>query len=177
MGIFRREKKSEIGQQVATAIATSDNARPQSSQDALDQTLGIGKLLLSDEGTERLITALTMVQEKDESGTVKNYLKPTFAALRIQSGYTPRASRLDPIDVEIGIREGTCIFRRAKMNMTEAEYESGAALIADAILNAVVIPNYLSANKGFLAKLTKVSPRSMEVTYREGKKEREGFTP
>lgn len=175
MGLFRKEKDlSEIGQAMAIGIAQNDSARPQSSQDALDQSLGIGPFLLYDEDIQRLVRSMAFVKGKDENGKPKVYVNPKFAALAIQASYTPRASKFAPIDAEIGIRRAAMIFRRAKMKMNEAEYEAGGALVADAILNTIVNPNYLSAIDGFLVKMTKVSPRSMEVTYREDKRKNVG---
>lgn len=176
MGLFRRNRESsEMGKAMAAGIVQSENQRPQSSQDALDQALGIGPYLLYDDDIQGLIRSMAFVKKEDG----KVYVNPKFAALAIQASYTPRASRFEAIDAEIGIRRGAMIFRRIKMKMTEAEYEAGGALVADAILNTIVIPNYLSAVGGFLAKLTKVSPKQMEVTYREdkGRKASESFTP
>jgi hypothetical protein len=169
---------SEIGQAMAIGVAQSDSARPQASQDALDQALGIGPYLLKDEEMQKLISSMAFVKRVDEDGKPQIFVKPSYAALKIQASYTPRASKFKAIDAEIGMRRARMIFRRAKMKMTEAEYEAGGALVADAILNTIVIPNYLSAVDGFLVKMTKVSPRSMEVTYREDKsKNVRGFTP
>ncbi len=170
----RKEERNELGASMAAGLAASENSRPQSSQDALDQTLGINPYLLYDEETLRLIQSLAYQRTEDNRVLVN----PKFAALAIASSYTPRASKLDPIDAEIAIREASCIVRRIKMKMTEAEYEAGGALVCDAILNTVIVPNNLSGVNGFIAKLTKVSPKSMEVTYREDKsKTREGFQP
>jgi len=166
---------SEIGQSMAIGIAQNDSARPQSSQDALDQALGIGPFLLYDEEIQRLVRSMAFVKKgENKDGTPKVFVNPKFAALAIQASYTPRASKFKPIDAEIGMRRAAMIFRRAKMKMNEAEYEAGGALVADAILNTVVNPNYLSAVDGFLVKMTKVSPRSMEVTYREDKRKNTG---
>jgi len=159
---------------MAAGIAQADSSRPQSSQDALDQSLGIGPYLLYDEEIQRLIRSMAFVKHEDG----KVYVNPKFAALAIQASYTPRASKFEAIDAEIGMRRAAMIFRRAKMKMNEAEYEAGGALVADAVLNTVVNPNYLSAVGGFLVKMTKVSPRSMEVTYREDKRKNVGtFQP
>lgn len=179
MGLFRRkEERNEIGQSMAAGMAASENSRPQSSQDALDQTLGINPYLLYDEESLRMIQSLAFQKQEDGQGNSKVLVNPKFAALAIAAGYTPRASKLDAIDAEIAIREAYCIIRRIKMKMTEAEYEAGGALVCDAILNTVIIPNNLSGVGGFIAKLTKVSPKSMEVTYREDKtKNKESFSP
>jgi len=159
---------------MAAGIAQAENGRPQSSQDALDQALGIGPYLLYDDDIQRLVRSMAFV--KGEDGKV--FVNPKFAALAIQASYTPRASKFEAIDAEIGMRRAAMIFRRAKMKMTESEYEAGGALVADAILNTVVNPNYLSAINGFLVKMTKVSPKSMEVTYREDKRKNAGsFAP
>lgn len=174
MPLLRRKKeRDEVGLSLAGSLANSETSRPQSSQDALDQSLGIGPYLLYDEDVQNLIRSLAFVKGPD--GNIR--VNPKYAALAIQASYTPRASKLDPIDAEIAIREASCVTRRIKMKMNKAEYESGGALVVDAVLNAVIIPNNLSAINGFLAKLTKVSPKSMEVTYREGKGKNEGFNP
>lgn len=156
---------------MAAGIAQAENSRPQSSQDALDQSLGIGPYLLYDDDIQRLVRSMAFVKD-DKTGKV--FVNPKFAALAIQASYTPRASRFEAIDAEIGMRRAAMIFRRAKMKMSEGEYEAGGALVADAILNTVVNPNYLSAVGGFLVKMTKVSPKSMEVTYREDKRKNAG---
>lgn len=159
-----------MGQAMSAGLAQTESARPQSSQDALDQALGIGPYLLYDEDVQRLIKSIAFM--KDGSGKIT--VDPKFAALAIQASYTPRASRFEAIDAEIGMRRAAIIFRRAKMKMTEEEYEAGGALVADAVLNTVVNPNYLSAVGGFLVKMTKVSPKSMEVTYREDRRKNVG---
>lgn len=159
---------------MAAGLAASENSRPQSSQDALDQTLGINPYLLYDEEALRVIQSLAF--QKQEDGKV--LVNPKYAALVLAAGYTPRASKLDPLDAEIMIRENYCVTRRIKMKMSEAEYEAGGALVVDSVLNNVIIPNDLSGVGGFIAKLTKVSPKSMEVTYREDKsKAKESFNP
>lgn len=165
---------SEIGQAMAIGIAQNDSARPQSSQDALDQALGIGPFLLYDENIQRLISSMAFRKIKDEEGKDKIVVDPKLASVAIQASYTPRASKFEAIDAEIGMRRASMICRRAKMKMTEAEYEAGGALVIDAVLNSVINPNYLSAVGGFMAKMTKVSPRSMEVTYREDKRKNVG---
>lgn len=178
LGLGRKKEKSELGQALALGITQADTARPQSSQDALDQALGIGPFLLYDEDVQKMIRSMAFVKTVDEEGKPHVYVNPKFAALAIQASYTPRASKFAPIDAEIGMRRAAMIFRRAKMKMTEGEYEAGGALVADAVLNTVVNPNYLSAIDGFLVKMTKVSPRSMEVTYREDKNKKvSGFQP
>lgn len=176
MGLLRRGGNSEMGMALAGGLANSENTRPQSSQDALDQTLGIGKLLLYDEDTLNMIRSLAFTKQKDGSYLVN----PRLAALAIASTYLVRASKLAPVDIEIGIREATAEAIMAKIKMKRAEAEAGGGLIVDAILNSIIIPNYLSSNGGFLAKLTKVSPKYMEVSYREdkGRKAGEGsFAP
>lgn len=176
MGLLRRDRSnSEMGKAMASGIVQSENSRPQSSQDALDQALGIGPYLLYDDDVQKMIQSLAFF--KDSQNNVR--VNPMFAALAIQASYTPRASKFDAIDAEIAIREAYCITRRIKMKMSEGEYEAGGALVADAILNTIIIPNQLSAIGGFLAKLTKVNPKSMEVTYREdkGRKDSGGFNP
>lgn len=179
MNLFNRKKqRDEMGQSMAASIVNSDLSRPQSSQDQLDQSMGINPYLLQDKETMGLIQSLAFVRGESDDVTVI----PKFAALAIQSGYTPRASNLSKIDAEIGIITARMIARRVKMKMTETEYEAGGALVVDAILNTIVTPNYLSGIGGFTAKMTKVSPRSMEVTYREdkgraGKSSGENFGP
>lgn len=159
---------------MAAGLANSENSRPQSSQDALDQALGISPFLLYDDEIQQLIRSMAFVRLED--GTIR--VNPKYAALAIQASYTSRASKFDPIDAEIAIREAYCVTRRIKMKMSEDEYEAGGALVVDSVLNAIIIPNNLSAINGFLAKLTKVSPKSMEVTYREDKrKQPESFSP
>lgn len=167
MRIFgRKEPKSDMGQAMAAGLAQSELQRPQSSQDALDQALGINPYLLYSEEAIALIKALAIQPNKDGTYVVN----PRYAALLIQADYTPRASFMAPIDAEIGIRRAAIMIRRIKMKMTEAEYESGGALVADSVHNTIITPNYLSGIEGKIAKLTKVSPKSMEVTYREAKK-------
>lgn len=176
LGLGRKKESSEMGKAMASGLAQSENSRPQSSQDALDQSLGIGPYLLYDNDIQQLIRSMAFVRNEDG----KIYVNPKFAALAIQSSYTPRASKFDAIDAEIAIREAYCIARRIKMKMTEDEYESGGALVVDSVLNTIIIPNNLSAIGGFTAKLTKVSPKTMEVTYREdkGRNGKEGgFSP
>lgn len=162
-----------MGAAMAAGLAQSENSRPQSSQDALDQSLGMGPYLLADDDMQRMIRSLA--SWKDDKN--KTHVNPIYAAMAVQASYTPRASFMDDIDTEIGILGARMVFRRIKMKMSEQEYESGGALIADAILNTIVIPNYLSARGGFMVKMIKVSPKSMEVTYREdkGKKPTEGI--
>lgn len=164
----RKRENSEMGQAMAAGLAQSEN-RPQSSQDALDQALGIGPYLLYDEDIQRLIRSMALTKKGN-----KTFADPRFVAIAIQSGYLARASKLDPIDIEIALREAAVIARRVKMKMSEAEYEAGGALVVDAIFNGVIVPNYLSAKDGFIAKMTKVSPKSMEVTYREDRRKNVG---
>ena len=169
-----KEEKNEMGQSMAMGLAASENSRPQSSQDALDQALGINPYLLYDEEALRVIQSLAFQRQNDG----KVLVNPRYAALVLAAGYTPRASKLETIDAEIAIRENRCICRRIKMKMQEGEYEAGGALVVDATLNTIIIPNNLSGVGGFIAKLTKVSPKSMEVTYREDKsKTKESFNP
>lgn len=182
MRILHREQKSEMGAAMASGMANSEMSRPQSSQDQLDQALGINPFLLYDSDAQDLIRSLAFVKTvkegKDGGEPTESFtVLPKFAALAIQSGYTVRASNLTPIDAELGILSAKMVCRRIKMKMTEQEYEAGGALIVDAVLNSIIIPNNLSAIGGFIAKMTKVSPKSMEVTYREAKKAGEGFTP
>lgn len=169
MGIFRKKEKSEMGQAMATGLMQADQSRPQSSDDALAQSLGIGPYLLYDDDIQQLIRSIAFQVKTGEDGKTHAFVNPKFAALAIQASYTPRASKFSGIDAEIAILEARCVVRRIKMKMSEDEYEAGGALVADAILNTVIIPNYLSGIDGFLAKLTKVSPKQMEVTYREDK--------
>lgn len=164
MGLLRREK-NEMGMAMAGALANSENTKPQSSQDALDQTLGIGKLLTFDQETLAMIRGLAFFKQKDGSIGVR----PQFAVTAIGASYLARVSKLDPIDAEIGIREATAQAIMVKMKFTRSEMESGAGLVVDAIVNSVIIPNWLSGRGGFLAKLLKVSPKYMEVSYREDK--------
>jgi len=175
MGLLRRGEKSEMGMALAGGLANAENSRPQSSQDALDQVLGIGKLLFYDEDTLNMIRALAFQKQPDG----KYLVNPRLAALAIASSYIPRASKLEPVDAEIGIREAEAEAILAKMKMTREEAEAGGGLIVDAILNTVIIPNYLSARGGFMAKLSKVSPKYMEISYREdkGRKADAGFAP
>lgn len=164
MGLLRKEK-NEIGMAMAGAMAQSENSRPQSSQDALDQTLGIGKVLAYDEQTLALIRALAFHKKPDGSYGVN----PRFAAIAVGASYLARVSKLTDLDAEIGIREATAQAILVKMKFTRDEMESGAGLVVDAILNSTTVPNWLSGRGGFLAKLLKVSPKYMEVSYREDK--------
>lgn len=171
-----------MGMALAAGLAQSENTRPQSSQDALEQALGINPYLLYDDDTMKLIRSLAFVpQGRDkESGQVVYSVNAKFVALAIQSSYTARASKFEALDAEIMLREAYCIARGLKMNMTDDEYEAGGALVVDAVTNAIIVPNILSGVGGFMAKLTKVTPKSMEVTYREDKSKHptgESFNP
>lgn len=166
---------------LAAGVVQSENSRPQSSQDALEQALGINPYLLYDEDTLKLIRSLAFVPIKDQSGKVVSYnVNAKFVALAIQASYTARASKYEAIDAEIMLRRASRILRDITMGMDDDEYETGAALIVEAVFNGVITPNILSGINGFMAKLTKVSPKSMEVTYREDKSKNptgESFRP
>lgn len=165
-----------MGMAMAGAIANSETNRPQSSQDQLDQILGIGKLLFYDEQTLALIQGLAV--RKDEKGQLNANVR--FMVMAIASSYLARVSKLETVDAEIGIREATAQSIMVKMKLTRDEMEAGAGLLIDAILNTIITPNWLSGRGGFMAKLAKVSPKYMEVSYREdkGRKGNEGsFAP
>jgi len=167
LGLFRRNKNegSEVGKAMASGLAQAENSRPQSSADALAQELGINPYLLRDEDTLGLIRSLAF--SRDSSGEV--IVNPNFAALAISSSYLVRASKIDAVDAEILLRKTRVVFRHATMKMSEAEYESGAALICEAIYNHIITPNILSGINGFMSKLMKVSPKTMSISYREDK--------
>lgn len=167
---------------LAAGVVNSENSRPQSSQDALEQALGINPYLLYDEETLKLVRSLAFVPVRDDkTGKVVKYIvNAKFVALAIQSSYTARASKYEPIDAEIMLRRASRICRDITMGMDDDEYEAGAALIVESVFNGIITPNILSGINGFMAKLTKVSPKSMEITYREDKNKNpsgESFRP
>lgn len=167
--------KDEMGAAMAAGAANADLNRPQSSEDALREAYGVNLLLLADEQPLRVVEALAFPRNADGSFANAN---PKFAALLVQCSYLPRASFLDKYDAEIGICQARINCRHITMQMTEEELEGGGGIFVQSVLNAVITPNYLSGIDGRLAKLTKVSPKSMEVTYREDKsKHKEGYTP
>lgn len=180
--MFGRSKpKDEVGVALAAGIVNSENSRPQSSQDALEQALGINPYLLYDEDTLKLIRSLAFVPQRDpKTGQITGYdVNAKFVALAIQASYTARASKYEAIDAEIMLRRASRILRNITMSMNDDEYETGAADIIESVYNGIIVPNILSGVGGFMAKLTKVSPKSMEVTYREDKSKhpKESFSP
>lgn len=179
MGLLARLKgqkaPNEMGAAMASGAANAELNRPQSSEDALREAYGVNLLLLADEQPLRVVEALAF--PKGENGAFMP-ANPKFAALLVQCSYLPRASFLDKYDAEIGICQARINCRHITMQMSEDELEGGGGIFVQSVLNAIITPNYLSGIEGRLAKLTKVSPKSMEVTYREDhSKKKEGFTP
>lgn len=177
VSLRRKQPRDEMGAAMATGIAQSEMNRPQSSQDQLDQALGINPFLLYDEDALRVIQSLAFQETAPGSGKFK--ANPEYAALFVQASYLPRASFLSAIDAEIGIRRASINLRHIQMRMSEDQFEAGGGIFVSSVLNTIIIPNFLSGVDGKLAKLTKVSPKSMEVTYREDRsKEAKGsFNP
>jgi hypothetical protein len=172
---FRRKPEDDMGRAMSAGLGQAELGRPQSSQDLIDQSLGVNPLILSDEQATELINSLARVKHAD--GTI--HVNPFYAALSVLASYIPAVRNLSPIDAEIASIDATCAARRLKMSMTRREYEGGGAVFIDAVLNSIIIPNILSSRKGFLVKMIKVSPKTMDISYREdkSKKTEDGFAP
>lgn len=176
-GFLRKPKHpTEMEMALGSQLIASENTRPQSSQDRLDESLGINPYLLADAQAVQMIRSLGYI-ETTEGGKKVIRANPKFIALGIEISHIPRASWMGQLDAEIGIRNASCVCRRIKMKMSEDEYEAGGALVVDSVFHTLIVPGWLGAVDGRIAKLTKVSPKTFEVTYSEAKGKKEGFMP
>lgn len=149
---------------MSAGLAQAEISRPQSSQDALDQAYGINALIMSDQDSMTFIDAAAV--QRTEKEIIAN---PNMVALRILSSYLPRVSFLTKDDALLGMLYARINCRHIAMSMTEDEFEGGGGAVINATLSTIINSNYVSGIDGKLAKLLKVSPKTMEISYREDK--------
>jgi len=163
------EQMSEMEVAVAHGLVSAETGR-QTSELEQQKQLAENGLLVNDPHLQSLIAGMgksVFVDDKNIMGGGKDKIYtsciPKYVALGILNTSLIRTSWLDPLEAQIAIVRSRRILRRIKMKMTEDDYESGGALIVDAV-GQVNNANILSAVNGRTAKLVKVTARSMEVS-------------
>jgi len=169
----RKKEDPEFGKQLTYALAASEVGRTQPERE-LYQTLGINPFLIQDEPLSKLVRHLSMAV--DPTDETKQFTIPRYLAAYILTTSLIRTSWISPSDAQLGILRSKRLLRRVKMGMSEEESESDMPLVIDGLFE-IIVTAYLDAIGGRKAKLTKVSPRTMEIQYSQMKRKTGGFLP
>lgn len=171
---FRKkgQQLSESEVAIAHGLTAAETGR-QTSELEQQRQLAENGLLVNDPQLQSLIYGMGKSVWVDQEGILGtkgckyDSCIPKYVALAILNSSLIRTSWLDPLEAQIQIVRTRRILRRIKMKMTEEDYETGGALIVDAV-GQIINANTLSAINGRTAKLVKVTAKSMEVSVSGG---------
>lgn len=159
LGWLKRNEKpnSEVKSIITHGILTGDSTRPLSEQEAL-RDLQINPYLIRSSNLEGTIkTLLKMAGEK-------NVIDMDLIALGATIDPLIRVSHLTDLDAKIGYLKTRRILRRIEMNSESVEIIN--------LIEALELERFTAWNDaigGWKAKLTKVSPKTYEITMSEAK--------
>lgn len=157
------ELETAIANGCAQAAAGQQNSDVQQQRAMLENAL-----LIDDQHVSGLLSGMSRYTFTDEKGMCgepgKTYegAIPKYVAIDMANSHSIRTGWIDERQARIMNWEYHAIFLRAKMMMSEEEYEAGGALVLDSNYQIVKM-NVLSAINGRLAKLVKSNPRSIDV--------------
>lgn len=178
LGAGERQALSSEGKVAfAHGITIADTQRSQSDYEAARE-LGINLHMINDDKVNAFLESMAVTTSVGKDPITKKEVLirtavPKYAAVFIARSSLIRTSMIDDVDANIGMLETRCLLRRVRMSMTEEEYEGGGALMLDAV-KLITDTAWLDARGGRKAKLMKVSPKSYEVSFKDGKKGDQG---
>lgn len=154
-------------------MVVADAGRSVSEIEAIRE-LGINRLMITDEKLDLMLEGMSfrteMVPDPVSGKKVpRRFTVPKWAAVFIARSQLIRTSYIDKIDAHIGMIKTRRLLRKAKMKMTEEEYEEGGALLLEAV-ELITDTAWCDAVEGKKPKLLKVSPRTYEIQWKQGKK-------